>query len=145
MPACRRRRRSGSSWRARSTPGTGFIPRSTDLHSHNSFGSRDSRTYLQASSTESEMVKSAIVGLSLLRAVFLVDVDPTDDAATTGDTAGRAIELYERAVTPDRGAGVLLDRGIDDDRRGRYDRALQDYGRVIELDPRNDRAFGNRC
>jgi hypothetical protein len=35
------------------------------------------------------MVKSAIVGLSLLRAVLPVDFDPTDDAAITGDAAGQ--------------------------------------------------------
>ncbi len=65
-------------------------------------------------------------------------------AAIARDT-DRAMPLYEQADAPDRGVSVLFDRGIDDDSEGRHDRAVQDYGEVIRLDPGNARAFNNRC
>jgi tetratricopeptide (TPR) repeat protein len=78
-------------------------------------------------------------------AILPVDFEVTTDRAIAGEATNRANLLYEQAVTADQNASLFLDRGIDNDRRGQYDRALQDYGRVIELDPRNDKAFGNRC
>ncbi len=103
-----------------------------------------------------------VAGAGALASVFLIGAAPANatlDQAVLRTQEGvsallrgnfeRAIDAYDRALAdtnlpPGRQASLYNDRGVAKWRLKRYDEALADFGKAIELDPDYSPAYNNR-